>query len=154
MKINGEVIKKQGIEVIVFPRASGDIIFKAKPVTNFDDFIKLCPMPIPGEIVKPGNIRVLDIESPKYKADLSDWATKKSNWMLIQSLSATEGLTWDTINPSDSDTWKNFGKELEDCGLSPLELTRLFDIIITACGLTQDKIDEATKRFLAGQAAQ
>lgn len=154
MKINGKDIPKQGVEVIVFPRPDGDIVFKAKPVANFEDFEKLCPQPQPSELLKPGNIRVLDVEHPEYKKALKEWAEKKSNWMLIQSLSATEGLTWDSVNLSDCETWKNFAKELETSGLTPIELSKLFDIVITACGLTQNKIDEATKRFLAGQAAQ
>jgi len=154
MKINGKEITKQGVETIVFPRPDGDLVFRAKPVTSFEDFDKLCPRPKAPEMLKPGNIRIEDVEDPKYKKAISDWADKRSNWMLLQSLGATEGLTWDSINPSDSETWKNFGKELETCGLSPIELTHLFDILITACGLTQDKIEEATKRFLAGQAAQ
>ena len=153
MKINGKDIPKQGIETIVFPRPNGDIVFRAKPVTNFDDFVKLCPMPLPTEKMIPGGQKVIDVEHPDYKNALKVWAGKKSNWMLIQSLSATEGLTWDSINLSDSSTWDNFGKELETCGLSQLELTKLFEIISVACGLTQDKIDEATKRFLAGQVA-
>jgi len=154
MKINGKDIPKQGIETIVFPRPGGDLVFKAKPISNYDDFDKLCPMPKPIEIVKPGNIRVLDVEHPEYKKQLKVWAEKKSNWMLIQSLSATEGLSWDSINLSDSDTWNNLAKELETSGLSQLELSKLFEIVLNACGLTQNKIDEATKRFLAGQAAQ
>jgi hypothetical protein len=154
MKISGKEIKKQGIEIIVFPRQDGDIVFKAKPVTNFEDFDKLCPRPLPPDLLKPGGIHVQDIEHPEYKKNLNVWAEKRSNWMLIQSLSATDNLTWDTINLSDSDTWKNFGKEIEDSGLSNLEMQKLFEIVIIACGLTQSKIEEATKRFLAGQAAQ
>jgi len=154
MKINGKEIPKQGIETIVFPRPSNDLVFRAKPVTNFDDFIKLCPMPIAPDKLIPGGIHIQDVEHPEFKKAIKVWAEKKSNWMLIQSLSATEGLTWDTINLSDSETWKNFAQELETSGLTQLELSRLFDIVITACGLTQDKIEEATKRFLAGQAAQ
>ena len=154
MKINGKDIPKQGIETIVFPRPDGNLVFRAKPIADYEDFDKLCPLPVAPEMVKPGNIRVRDVEHPEYKKAMSLWADKKSNWMLIQSLAATEGLTWDTINLSDSDTWQNFAKELETSGLSRLEVSKLFDIVIVACGLTQDKIDEATKRFLAGQAVQ
>lgn len=154
MKINGKEIQKQGIETVVFPRTDGDLVFKAQPITSFEDFDKLCPAPKAPELLKPGGIRIEDVEHPEYKKALGIWAEKRSNWMLIQSLSATPGLTWDTVNLSDSETWKNFAEELTKCGLSAFELSKLFDIIITACGLTQSKIEEATKRFLAGPVAQ
>lgn len=152
MKINGKNIPKRGIEVAVFPRKEGDIVFKAKPVDSFDDFEKLCPRPLPPKKLFPGGQMVEDVESADFKKALYVYAEKRSNWMIMQSLSATEGLEWETVNMSDSETWKNYIKELEDIGLSTVEMNMLFTIIQTACGLTQDKIDEATDRFLAGQA--
>lgn len=154
MKINGKEIAKQGIEIVVFPRQHGDLVFKAKPVTDFSVFENLCPIPVPQEMVKPGNIRVKDVEAPAYKEAMQKWAEKRTAWLFRESLSATEGLTWDTINPSDSDSWLNFTKEIVDSGLSSIELNKLYETIMIACGLTQDKIEEATKRFLAGQEAQ
>ena len=154
MKINGKEIVKQGIETIVFPRRGNDLVFKAKPVTDFTSFDKLCPRPKAPTKVIPGPQTIEDVESPVYKQELQTWAEKRTAWMLKESLSATEGLTWDTINPSDSNTWMNFNTELLDSGLSGIELTKLYDIIMIACGLNQDKIEEATNRFLAGQAAQ
>jgi len=154
MKINGKEIAKQGIEVIVFPRKDGDLVFKARPVNDFENFEKLCPRPLPGKKLIPGGQEVIDVEAPEFKKAMNDWAAQRTNWMLIQSLLATDGLTFDTVNLSDSSTWGNFSKEMAECGLSVIELNKLLEAVTQACGLTQNKIDEATKRFLAGQAAQ
>ena len=101
--------------------------------------------------MKPGGAQSQDVENPKYKKALDDWAGQKTHWMILKSLSATEGLEWDTVDMSKPETYENYIKELEDCGLTAIEVSKLFEIIQTACGLNQDKIDEATAAFLAGQ---
>jgi hypothetical protein len=154
MKIKGKDIEKPAEQVVVFPRQNEDIIFKAKPVTNYEDFDKLCPTPQPESIMKPGGVISEDIESPKYKKAMDDWATKKMHWMVLKSLEATDDLEWDTVDMSDPETYENYMKELEEAGITGVEANKLMEIIQDACGLNQDKIDEATRTFLATQVAQ
>lgn len=154
MKVGGKVIEMPSEEVIVFPRKSGNLVFKAKPVSNYEDFDKICPQPKPDSIMKPGGVTSQDVESPKYKKALDEWAGRKTHWMILKSLSATEGLEWDTVDMSKPETYENYIKELETCGLTAVEVSKLFEIIQIACGLNQEKIDEATKAFLAGQVEQ
>ena len=153
MKIKGKTIEAPSEEVIVFPRKSGNLVFKAKPVQNYDDFDKICPEPKAGTLMRPGGETAEDVEDPAYKKALEDWASYKTHWMILQSLSATEGLEWDTVDMSKPETYSNYIKELEDSGVTAIEVSRLFEIMQTACGLNQDKIDEATNAFLAGEAA-
>jgi len=154
MKIKGKVIEQPSEEVIVFPRKSGNIVFKAKPVSNYKDFEKICPAPKPEQIMKPGGEISQDIESPKYKKAIDEWAERKVHWMILKSISATEGLEWDTVDMSKPETYENYIAELEGSGITAMEVSKLFQIVQIACGLNQDKIDEATKSFLAGQAVQ
>jgi hypothetical protein len=151
MKIKGKTIEQPAEEVIVFPRKSGNLVFKAKPVKNYEDFEKICPTPVPESILKPGGVQSQDVENPKYKKELDDWAACKTHWMILKSLSATPDLEWDTVDMSKPETYANYVKELEECGLTAIEVSKLFEIIQVACGLNQDKIDEATAAFLAGQ---
>ena len=153
MKLNGRKLNKADYEVCVIPRRDGDLVFKAKPILDFEPFNKLCPMPIPPSITLPGGATSQDVEDTNYRAQADTWAENRTDWIIIQSLSATEGLTWDGVNPSDPNTWKNFRSEFETSGLTNIEVNAVIAIVIEACGLNNKKIEEATKRFLAGQAA-
>jgi len=154
MKIKGKSIDQPSEEVIVFPRGDGNLVFRAKPVTNYKDFDKICPEPKPRGTMKPGGVVSQDIEDPEYKKAMEDWATSKTHWMILKSLEATEDLEWETVNMSDPSTYENYVKELEESGLTAVEASKLFEIVQVACGLNQDKIDEATKAFLAGEVDQ
>ena len=152
MKIKGKKLDGPNIEVVVIPRQSGDLVFKAQAVLNYEDCDKLNPMPTaPKMLLRGGGVQE-NVEDPRYKAKIEEWATRKFYWMLIKSLEATEGLEWETVKMDDPSTWSNYKTEMQTAGLSPGEIGRIEICVTDACGLNQSKIDEATKRFLAGQA--
>ena len=150
MKINGRVATARVAETLVVPRQDGDMVFKAIPVTDFSDFNALCPEPKPPEILRPGGERVSNVEDPSYKAAKLAWADQRTAFMIIKSLAATEGLEFETVNIADSATWGNWRKEMEKV-LVNNELNMLLNIVITANGMSVEKIEEATKSFLAAQ---
>jgi len=152
VKINGKVIDGPKEKVVVIPRDGTDIVFKAKAVLDYSDYEKICPMPTPPEVIKPGGEKSLDVEDADYIKALDKWARNKSRWMILKSLSASPGLEWETVDMSKPDTWENYHTELQSA-FSSGEIARILGIVTEACGLNQDKIDEATKRFLAGQGA-
>lgn len=152
MKINGKKLDGPNIEVVVIPRQSGNLVFKAQAVLNYDDHDKLNPSPAPPRKLLPGGIVQENVEDPAYLKAIDAWATRKFYWMFIKSLDATEGLEWETVKLDDPSTWENYKTEMQDAGLSPGEVARIEMCVTDACGLNQSKIDEATKRFLAGQA--
>ena len=151
MKLHGRKIEGLNIETVVIPRSTGDLVFKAQAVVGYEEFDALCPAPNPPTIVKRGGETSKDITNPAYLKKMDDWLGKRSSWLILQSLSVTPELEWETVNMSESETWINFRQELKDSGLTPGEIARLIDAVTTACGLNQDKIEEATRRFLAGQ---
>ncbi|MDB4726356.1 hypothetical protein OAF54_02875 [bacterium] len=151
MKIHGQKIHGLNVEVVVIPRQSGDIVFRAQAVMGYDDHDKLNPMPKPPVKLLPGGVTQQNIEDPRYKDALDEWATRKFYYMFIKSLEATDGLEWETVKLDDPSTWGSYKKELEDSGFAPGEVARIEMCVSDACGLNQTKIDEATKRFLAGQ---
>lgn len=152
MKINGKTLNGPNIEVVVIPRQSGDIVFKAQAVLDYTDCDKLNPMPKPPKRRLPGNVVQENVEDPKYLKAVDEWATSKFYWMFLKSLEATEGLEWSTVKMDKPDTWKLYKTEMQESGFSPGEIARIEMCVTDACGLNQSKIDEATKRFLAGQA--
>jgi len=155
VKINGKVIEKAPPEVIVIPRQTGDIVFKAQAILDYTDFDAACPLPKAPTIHRPGQeTPVLNPEDPKYKEKLLDWAEKKTDWMVLKSLLATDGLEWSTVDMSKPDTWSNYKKEMATSGFSEYEINRIMDKVFSACGLSTTKIDIATQNFLASQAAK
>jgi hypothetical protein len=153
MKIHGVKLDTPNEEVVVIPRKSGDIVIRAKAILDDEEFLKLCPTPTPPEVIRAGGARSLDINDKDYLKKMDDWAANKTHWMVLKSLEATEGLEWDNVNMSDPATWSEYSKELQVAGFSQLEIVRILTAVTDACGLNQDKIEEATKRFLAGQVA-
>lgn len=150
MKIKGKTFTEPRVVTVVIPRESGDLIFKARAVMD-DEFETRFPRPVPPTIVKRDGTQFLDTKDKKYIDARQQWASMYSSWMTIESLKATEDLEWETVT-SDPATWKNYIKELVDAGFSGLEISNLNDAVIAANGLSQERIDEATERFLAGQA--
>lgn len=153
MKLNGQVLDGPKIEVVVFPRQSGDLVFKAQAVLDYSEFEKICPRPEPKNVMRPGGKQETLVDHPEYVAAVEAWAPKQTSWMILKSLEATPGLVWDTVDMGDPLTWDNYEKELKNAGFSTFEIHRILDAVITACGMNQEKIDDATKRFLAGQEA-
>ena len=150
MKMNGKIIAGPTPEVIVIPKGETEYIFQAMPVLNYDEFDKICPVPTPPQIVKRGGEKVNDYEDKDYNTNLTTWAQNKNSWLILTSLQATEGLEWDTVNMAEPDTWKNYEAELK-VNFTEIEISLIMDKVHDACGLNQTKIDEATKRFLAGR---
>jgi len=153
VKIHGRKIEGPAEEVVVIPRKNGDIVFKARAILDFSDFDKLCPIPTAPEVIRPGGIRSADPTDREYIKRLDEWAERKTNWMLLKSLEATDGLVFETVKANEPSTWKNFRDELSASGFSQVEQSRLINIAATANGLNESKIEEATKRFLAAQEA-
>lgn len=153
MKLHGKKIEGPNVEICVIPRQDDDLVFKAQAVLDFDDFESLCPSPQPPVIMKPGGEKTIDVEDEGYLKNLNEWARKRTDWMMLKSLEATPGLEWETVDKSDNKTWNNFRDEMRKAGLSSAEISRIVGAVTTACGLNQEKIDEATRRFLADQEA-
>lgn len=151
MKINGEKIHAPGIAYAVIPRPDNDIIFTCHSVLSYDEFDALCPQPEPPWVRHRSGKRQQDYDDKRYIKARGEWATKRQAWMVLKSLEGTPGLEWETINKGDPETWGNYVKELEECGFSPLEISRILDSVYDSCGLNQKKIDEAMERFLSGE---
>ena len=149
MKLAGKKIDGPRPQTIVFPRGDDEIIITAQPVLDFEPFDQISPRPTPPEIMRQGGQRSKDVEDPDFIKQLEEWGQCRFAWMVIKSLEATEGLEWDTVDVSNPETYGNVIKEINDT-FSPVEGKKLIELIHTVCGLNEEIIDEATKRFLAG----
>lgn len=154
MKLNGKKIEGPNVEVVVIPRSSGNLVFKAQSVLDYEIFEAICPTPKPREIIKPSGERTLAMNEKSYLDALDEWASKKTDWMVLKSLEATESLEWETVDMDEPDSWANYRDELKAASLSPMEIARIVNAVTIASGLDQKKIDEATAAFLAGLAEE
>lgn len=155
MILNGKKISGPKIELIIIPRnGHDDIILKAQAVKSFDAFDKLCPIPKPPTMIKRGEGVVQNIEDPRYKAAIEAHNQKRLDWMIIESLKATEGLVWETVKYEDHNTWHLYEKELLDSGFGDYEIKRIINGVMAANCLDDAKIEEARKYFLAGKAGE
>lgn len=152
MKINGKTLNGPKSYTLVMPIGEDDyVVFKFRPLTSKDKFEDIMPRPKPPQGTKPGGEVFLNTQDPKYKAAIEDWADKKINWEFLQSISATDGLEWETVKMDDPNTWNNWKNELED-NLGITQYNRVFGGFIDANTLNEDRIEECRQRFLASQA--
>ena len=148
MKIHGVTIDPPEEKVIVVPRNDKKFVFRAKAVLDFTAFEQICPKPKPRTQMAPGGEKKELFDEPKYLKEVNKWAERRTAWTILTSLSATEGLEWDTVVMSDPDTWMNYEEELRN-NFSEIESVMIASTALDACSLTSAHIDEATKSFLA-----
>lgn len=153
MKIAGVKIEGPSVEIIPILRNGKEIFLKAQAVLDYEPFYQICPIPMPARIMKPGGEETADLNDKDYIKKRSVHSSLKFEWMFLTSLSATEGLEWETVDMSKPETWKNYDQELKDGGFTEAEVLRITMAITQVQGLTNDKIEEARKRFLASQVA-
>lgn len=151
LKIKGKTVSGANVEYIVIPRGNDDdIVFKARAVLDFTPFDKLCPIPMPPK----RKIRGEDIPmltDPNYQTQCTAYGQKKLAWILLESLKATEGLEWDTVDMDDQSTWLRFRDELNASGFTGAEVDRILDGVVTVNALNAAKLDAARERFLLMQ---
>ena len=83
MKISGKKYDEPNEVTVVIPRSDTDLIFKARAVLSYDEFMETCPQPIPPTIMRPGKAAYKNFEDVNYKKDIDDWAEKKTAWMFL-----------------------------------------------------------------------
>jgi len=151
MKIQGRIISGPKETIVAIPRDDGDIIFKLRAVLTFDEFDVLCPEPVaPTRVYKDGR-KELDIENADYVKLSGERASKRWDWMILKSLSATEGLEWETVDMAKPDTYTNYLKELNGAGFTTYEIQKIIQGVIDANGLDETKYKEARERFMYSQ---
>jgi len=155
MKYAGKKLDEPISDVVVIPRNGEDIVFKCQCVTDFSQFDAICPAPEPPKVQFRGQANAIpNYDDPEYQKQLDEYSRNRINWMVLQSLKATEELEWETVDYNNPATWENYSKELEEAGFSNVHVGRIIDTVSHVNGLNERMMDEAKQRFLAGQQAQ
>jgi len=153
MKINGKNISGPSIYTFVLPIGQNPedyVVFKFRPLTSKDKFEEIMPKPKPPTFQKPGGESGVNLQDPRFQGAMEDWYSKKTDWEFLRSISATEGLEWSKVKEDDPNTWGLWKDELEE-HFGFVQYNRIFGAYLDANTLTEDRVEEARKRFLASQ---
>jgi len=151
MKIGGHKISGRNIVVIPILRGTGNFFLKAGAIADYEDFEKLCPVTKAPMIMRAGETQAVpDVADPEYLKKIDERNTRRTSWMIIQSLNDTEDIEWETVKFEDPTTWINWSKELKESGFADTELVRIMNAVLEANSLDEEKVEQARKDFLAG----
>ena len=155
MKLRGVKIQGPNVEVIIIPRGDDlPIVLRAQAILDMDEFNRLCPEPEPPKKMIQGGQRVPNVEDPHYMQAVEERGKRRLAYMVIKSLSVTEGLEWERVRLSEPSTWLHYLDELKESGFNEVEVNRIINGVHTANCLNESKIDEARQRFLAWRAEE
>jgi hypothetical protein len=152
MKLFGQSIKGPNVEVLALPRDGKVLVIKAQAILDTDAFETVCPRPKPPRVQRPGKGYEDDPKDEGFLAQLSNWAQKKTDWMVVTSLAPTEGLEWERVKLDQPETWKEWRKELQEAFFSDREVQLILTLVFSVNSLSEAHLEEARKRFLAGEA--
>ena len=149
MKIGGVEVKGPSEEILILPRLTGDIVIRARAVTELDEFTKRFPEP------KPRGIRTAkkgfqpDVDDPVYKQEVATWNELYNAFLLIKSLEPSE-IEWDHVDVEKPSTWGLWKQDLLEAGLSIMEVSRIVTCVSSANCLDEGKLERAREVFLRG----
>lgn len=129
-----------------------DVIFQARVVQEIDDFDTILPPPQPKTVTKPSGETSKNFDDPEYIRQLNEWSVKRTHWVVLKALTATEGLEWDTVDMNDPDTWGNYVNDLKEAGFNAAEVARVVNGALSTNSIDEAKMEEARARFLALEA--
>lgn len=147
MKINGRRFDEPAVVTIDVNVGDEIISLRAQAVLDYSEFEALCPVPKPPEVIRPGGKKATNPEDPKYKAKLMEWSQNRAYYMMLKSLSATEGLEWDKVQMDDPKTWSLMDEELNKA-FTPYGASRVAQGVLRANCLDDQMLKEARSSFL------
>jgi len=154
MKIAGIDLSITTNIIVPIIRGDSEVIFECCIIESYDDFDRLCPAPEAPKVLRRGDSAPTPDETDKdYLEALEAHSKKRVAYMFIVSVEPTEGLTWDKVDLANPDTWEFYENELTEAGFNTVHMGQILQGVMEANGLSDTRIEEAKKRFLAAQRA-
>lgn len=148
MLIGGEKIQCPPRDVIVYPRASGNVIFHIKGVDSFEAFDGAHPRPEPPQILRKGQQQP-NYEDEGYARQIEAWANLRQDWLIIQALDLPDNdITWEKVDMDKASTWHHVEEELRGIGLTLIEFNRLVAKVYEVNALSERSMEAARANFL------
>lgn len=147
MKLGSRSIAIPTYDVVPIVREGEETFyFKLGPV-NLDDFDEYYPEPKVPWIQKPGEPAKSNPDDPTYKEKMEKRGEARTHFMIIQSLAATEDLTWDRVKLDDPETYPEWENELKEANVLDVEIMRLQNAAFKVNGLNETVIEAEKKAF-------
>lgn len=152
MKIGGIALTPPPEEFIVLPRGGEglDLVFRARAIPDFDEFERMVPDPKPPTILVRGEGRKADTEDTTYKALVMAKQAQQLAYMVVKSLEPSQ-IEWDTVDMLRPISYLNWESDLLKGGLTSIEVKKVYELVLTANCLNEEKLEAARKSFLLGQ---
>lgn len=156
MKLNGVVPKIQREVIIPILSDTVKFYFIAMPISSYEDFDALCPMPKPRMGGEPGKEKPM-LEASDYKKAMEHHSLLFTEWIYVKSLVEVAGedgvrqsVEWEMVNLEDIETYPNWRKELkENNGLSEGDIRRIEMEVLKCNSMDETLIEKAKDDFLA-----
>lgn len=149
MIIGGVEVSGLNEDILVFPRSSSQLVFKGKAIHDFDEFDTLVPIPEPPKVLKKSGA-VADPTDKGFREQRVAYELLRFAYMVLKTLEPSS-IEWSTVKMDDPSTWNAWADELSEV-LSVFEQKQIIDFVHEVNSLSQSKIDEARRDFLAGLA--
>lgn len=149
MKIGGISITPPPEEMIVIPRGNEQLVFRATALPDMDEFDKLCPEPkAPMVLTKDGSKP--NLTDKNYLQVMKEYEERRLAFLVVRSLEPSE-IEWSEVDVGKPGTWTKWSQELREAGLTQVEVNRVFQLVIDANSLSEEKLERARRAFLLGQ---
>jgi len=134
-------------EVLVLPRGDQQVVFVARGVANWEDFLKMCPEPVmPVKLTPQGPV---DHETDDYKSAKKEWDRRQEAYMYVKSLEPSN-IEWDTVIKDVPGTWVNWREDLINGKFTWREVQLIQQLVHDANQLNEAKLEKARELFLRG----
>ncbi len=135
-------------ETLVLPRDGGNIVFTARGLSDMDGFDKLCPEPTPPVTLLSNGVQKLDTDDPNFRIALKEHSKSRWAYFVVNSL---QDIEWDTVKLDQPSTWNNWDADLKANGFSHAERNRIFNLVLEANSLSENKLERARSLFQLGR---
>jgi len=127
-----------------------DLTFKAKVITDFKAFEELCPTPLAPIRVTRDNVKTRNVKDPKFLEKLEAHGSARMVYMIMESLSVTEGIEWTLLDPADVETMTeaNLMQEFGDAGIPEMIANKIIRLATDTNGLTDTLLKDRRETFL------
>jgi hypothetical protein len=136
--------------VLVLPRTDGSIVFRARGLSDMDEFNKLCPEPTPPSALSADGSKTFDHSNKDYLAALAEHNKRWWAYLVVKSLEPSN-IEWDTVKLEQSSTWANWEADLLASKFTKIECNRVYKTVLEANSLDESKLQRARELFLLGQ---
>lgn len=149
MKINGvDPTTLTHEEILVLPKGSTQLVFRARGVKDMSGFNALVPEPKP-PLKLQGGVMQSDLNEPGYAAAMKEYAKRHYAYLVVHSLEPTN-IEWDSVKLDVPGTWALWEDDLKNANLTQVECNLVFQLVMAANQLDEAKLQRARESFLLG----